>query len=71
MAGIRLPRSPAGQHATVAILVRSLVFALGQAVATFVFATHDPQVMGRARRLIRLVDGRIDSDERRAPEPAR
>ncbi len=30
---------------------------------TFVFATHDPQVMERARRLIRLVDGQVDSDE--------
>lgn len=30
---------------------------------TFVFATHDPQVMERARRLIRLVDGEIASDE--------
>jgi putative ABC transport system ATP-binding protein len=32
---------------------------------TFVFSTHDPRVMGRARRLLRLVDGRIESDERR------
>jgi putative ABC transport system ATP-binding protein len=32
---------------------------------TFVFATHDPRVMDRARRLVRLVDGSIDSDERR------
>ncbi len=34
---------------------------------TFVFSTHDPRVMERARRLVRLVDGRIASDERRAP----
>ncbi|MGD2135947.1 MAG: ABC transporter ATP-binding protein [Gemmatimonadales bacterium] len=32
---------------------------------TFVFATHDPRLMERARRLIRLVDGAIESDERR------
>ncbi len=32
---------------------------------TFVFATHDPRVMERARRLVRLVDGAIESDERR------
>jgi putative ABC transport system ATP-binding protein len=32
---------------------------------TFVFSTHDPRVMQRARRLVRMVDGRIDSDERR------
>ena len=32
---------------------------------TFVFATHDPRVMERAHRLIRLVDGAIESDERR------
>jgi putative ABC transport system ATP-binding protein len=29
---------------------------------TFVYATHDPQVMERARRLIRLRDGQIASD---------
>jgi putative ABC transport system ATP-binding protein len=32
---------------------------------TFVFATHDPRVMERARRLIRLVDGRIVDDQSR------
>lgn len=30
---------------------------------TFVFATHDDHVMERSRRLIRMVDGQIDSDE--------
>ena len=33
--------------------------------ATFVFSTHDPMVMGRARRLVRLHDGAVASDERR------
>ena len=33
---------------------------------TFVFATHDGRVMERARRLVRMVDGAIDTDERRA-----
>lgn len=32
---------------------------------TFVFATHDTRVMERSRRLVRLVDGAIASDERR------
>jgi putative ABC transport system ATP-binding protein len=32
---------------------------------TFVFSTHDPQVMERAHRLIRLRDGQIVSDETR------
>ncbi len=31
--------------------------------STFVFSTHDPQVMERARRLIRLRDGQVASDE--------
>ncbi len=31
---------------------------------TFVFATHDPKVMASARRIVRLVDGRIVADER-------
>ena len=30
---------------------------------TFLFSTHDPQVMEAARRVIRLVDGHIDSDQ--------
>lgn len=34
---------------------------------TFVFATHDPRVMERSRRLVRLVDGAIVSDESSAP----
>ena len=37
---------------------------------TFVFATHDPKVMERSHRLIRLVDGATASDERRDPHPA-
>ena len=32
---------------------------------TFVFATHDPQVMEAAHRVIRLVDGQIVEDSRR------
>ena len=31
---------------------------------TFVFSTHDPMVMEHATRLVRLHDGRIESDER-------
>jgi putative ABC transport system ATP-binding protein len=31
----------------------------------FVFSTHDPMVVERARRVIRLRDGRIEADERR------
>ncbi len=37
---------------------------------TFVFSTHDPRVMERARRLIHLVDGQITSDERTGPAPS-
>ena len=33
---------------------------------TFLFSTHDPRVMDRARRVIRLVDGRIESDQARS-----
>jgi len=37
----------------------------GELGTTFVFATHDPRVMDRAKRLVRLVDGTVASDERR------
>jgi putative ABC transport system ATP-binding protein len=30
---------------------------------TFLFSTHDPRVMKRARRIIQLLDGRVDSDQ--------
>jgi putative ABC transport system ATP-binding protein len=33
---------------------------------TFLFSTHDPRVVERARRVVRLVDGRVESDQRRA-----
>ena len=33
---------------------------------TFVFATHDERVMRRSRRVVQMIDGRIDSDETRA-----
>jgi putative ABC transport system ATP-binding protein len=29
---------------------------------TFVFSTHDPRIMAKARRIIRLVDGQVESD---------
>jgi len=32
---------------------------------TFIFSTHDPRVMDRAGRLIHVVDGRIEREERR------
>jgi putative ABC transport system ATP-binding protein len=32
---------------------------------TFLFSTHDPRVMERARRVIRIVDGRIETDSRK------
>lgn len=33
---------------------------------TFVFSTHDPEVMERASRLVRLRDGKIESEEKRS-----
>ena len=38
---------------------------------TFVFSTHDPQVMGHARRIVRLKDGRIVEDSADAVAEAR
>ncbi len=37
---------------------------------TFVFATHDERLMARAQRLIRLVDGAIEIDDRRSAPAA-
>jgi len=33
---------------------------------TFIFSTHDPQVMDRADRVVRIGDGNVQADERRA-----
>jgi putative ABC transport system ATP-binding protein len=33
---------------------------------TFLFSTHDPVVIDRARRLIKLLDGRVDHDGKKA-----
>jgi putative ABC transport system ATP-binding protein len=33
---------------------------------TFIFSTHDPRVMDRAKRVVRMVDGQIESDETRS-----
>jgi putative ABC transport system ATP-binding protein len=37
---------------------------------TFLFSTHDPRVMNRARRVVHLVDGRVESDERKEGRPS-
>lgn len=37
---------------------------------TFIFSTHDPMVMSQAERVIRMADGRIVGEERRAAEGA-
>jgi len=33
---------------------------------TFIFSTHDPRVMNRAGRVVRVVDGRVEQDEARS-----
>ncbi|MHC4915135.1 MAG: ABC transporter ATP-binding protein [Planctomycetota bacterium] len=35
---------------------------------TFIFSTHDPRVVAHARRVVRLVDGRVASDEVKEPK---
>jgi len=36
---------------------------------TFIFSTHDPRVMERARRIITLVDGKVSTDIAQSGEP--
>jgi putative ABC transport system ATP-binding protein len=35
---------------------------------TFVFSTHDPRVVSHAQRVVKLIDGKIASDETRDPD---
>ncbi len=44
--------------------------ALNQDGITLILVTHDPGLGGRAARALRLVDGRIEQDQRRRPPPA-
>ncbi len=46
-------------------LMRDLNRDLG---VTFLFSTHDPRVMAHARRIVRLVDGAVASDEKKNGE---
>ncbi len=59
------PTANLDSHASEALLdmMAELNLELG---VTFVFATHDGHVMERSRRLVRMVDGAIDSDETRS-----
>ena len=50
--------------------VLSVLDRLNRAGRTIVLITHEPDVAEHARRLIRLVDGRIVHDVRQAPLPA-
>ncbi|HCF59843.1 MAG TPA: macrolide ABC transporter ATP-binding protein, partial [Myxococcales bacterium] len=34
---------------------------------TFIFSSHDPMVLESADRVVRLVDGKVASDERKSP----
>ena len=46
--------------------ILDLMYAMNQKLqTTFIFSTHDPKVMEHARRLIRIRDGQIESDERK------
>jgi putative ABC transport system ATP-binding protein len=49
--------------------ILDLLESLNAGGITVLIVTHDPQVAGRARRLIRALDGRVASDEVRVPSP--
>ncbi len=49
--------------ASAAALLELMVRLNRELGTTFLFSTHDPRVMRRARRVIRMMDGRIESDE--------
>ena len=57
---VTCPKAADAGRATLLDVMYELNQELG---VTFVFATHDTRVMERSRRLVRMVDGAIDSDE--------
>jgi len=52
--------------ATAHSLIELMLRLNGDQGVTFLFSTHDPLVMESARRLVRMQDGRLVSDERRS-----
>jgi len=61
----------ANLDSTTAIALLDVMEHLNRATGTtFIFSTHDPQVMERAHRMIRLQDGRIVSDVTRGSQEA-
>jgi macrolide transport system ATP-binding/permease protein len=50
--------------------ILDLIEKMNELGLTVIVVTHDPDVGARARRLIRMEDGRIVSDEARAPSPS-
>ena len=59
------PTANLDSHSSEALL--DMMLELNQELyTTFVFATHDTMVMERSRRLVRLVDGKVVSDESRS-----
>ena len=36
--------------------------------ATFIFSTHDERVIARARRVVRMVDGQVETEEARSSQ---
>ncbi len=46
----------------------ALMSALNQSErTTFIFSTHDPSIIGKARRVLRMVDGRVEEEGGRRP----
>ena len=44
--------------------VMRILYRLNSQLGTsFIFATHDEKVMGYLRRILHLIDGRLDKDE--------
>lgn len=63
------PTANLDSHSSEALL--DMMLELNQELGTtFVFATHDARVMERSRRIVRLVDGSISSDDRKATQDA-
>jgi putative ABC transport system ATP-binding protein len=58
----------ANLDSTIGREILELMVALNKSAGTtFIFSTHDPMVMDYARRLIRIRDGQVESDEVKAP----
>jgi putative ABC transport system ATP-binding protein len=67
---VLLADEPTGNLDSPSVEVMALLQELGRGGITVVLVTHEHDIAEYAARVLVMLDGRVRSDERRAPRPA-